>query len=52
MANSLCRVIILLMFYGPILKKMIYMKPSSAIKKENEDLEKQVNKLNKYNSVK
>lgn len=36
----------LLMFFGPILKKMTYMKPSLAIKRENADLEKQVNKLN------
>ena len=37
---------ILQMCYGQILKKMIYMKPLLAIRKENEDLEKQVNKLN------
>ena len=37
---------ILLMCCGPILKKMTYMKPSLAIKKENVDSEKQVNKLN------
>jgi len=37
---------ILQMCYGPILVKKIYMKPLLAIKKENVDLEKQVNKLN------
>lgn len=39
---------ILQMFCGPILKKKIYMQRLLAIKKENADLEKQVNRLNKF----
>jgi outer membrane protein insertion porin family len=36
---------ILLRYYGPILKKKIFTRQSSIIKAENDDLEKQVNKL-------
>ena len=44
--NWLTQNFILLMCYGQILVKNIYMKQSLAIKKENVDLEKQVNRLN------
>src|SRR6187402_316469 len=36
------------MYYGLTLKNKIYMRLSLVIKKENVDLEKQVNKLNKF----